>query len=156
MIILRRIFLETLVLRRINLRRIILEFNFSEEDISGNDSSEKDKSKENISRNNGSEEDVCEEDLLKERLLGRFCQKWWPVWVDILIVDYNYLFQILTCFKEHINILQVDINKIDSMVFHKLVYSGNINYRMYLSKNNVWLKGCLIKLFSIFSAFVNY
>ena len=31
-------------------------------------------------------------------------------------------FQILTCFKEHINIFQVDINKIDSMVFHKLVY----------------------------------
>ena len=132
-----------IVLRRIYLRRIFKEFNCSEEDIS---------------RNNGSEEDICEEDFLKERLLGRFCQKWWPVWVDILIVDYNYLnsnsylFQgsIPTFFKF------ISIKLIPWVSINWYIWSGNINYRMYLSKNNVSLKGCLIKLISIFSAFVNY
>ena len=123
MIILRRIFLETLVLRRINLRRIILEFNFSEEDISGNDSSEEDKSEEDISRNNGSEEDICEEDFSKRKASGE-------IQSEVMTCMSRYFdcrlqlfeFKFLPVSRKHTNILQVHINKIDSMGFHKLVY----------------------------------
>jgi hypothetical protein len=55
LIILRRIFLESIILRRINLRRIFKEFNCFEEDIS---------------RNNGSEEGICEEDFSKRKASG--------------------------------------------------------------------------------------
>ena len=106
-----------------NLRRIILEFNFSEEDISGNDSSEEDKSEEDISRNNGSEEDICEEDFSKRKASGE-------IQSEVMTCMSRYFdcrlrlfeFKFLPVSRKHTNILQVHINRIDSMGFHKLVY----------------------------------
>ena len=100
-----------------------MEFNYSEEDISGNDSSEEDKSEEDISRNNGSEEDICEEDFSKRKASGEIQSKV----MTCMSRDFDcrlqlFEFKFLPVSRKHTNILQVHINKIDSMGFHKLVY----------------------------------
>ena len=97
-----------IVLRRINLRRIFKEFNCSEEDIS---------------RNNGSEEDICEEDFSKRKASGEIQSEVMTCmsrYFDCRLQLFDFKF--LPVSRKHTNILQVHINKIDSMGFHKLVY----------------------------------
>ena len=109
-----------IVLRRINLRRIFKEFDCSEEDIS---------------RNNGSEKDICEEDFSKRKAPGEIQSEEMTCmsrYFDCRLRLFDFKFLLVS--RKHSNILQVDIIKlIPWFSINWCIWSGNMDYRMYLS-----------------------